>query len=179
MENKDPIAEAKRLRLRANEKRWRERNRDKVLARRARFRERNRERLRREGTEYNRRIGKQPRKPPKPKPPKREKIICDPRVTNLVALARSRAREKGLPFDLKSELLSIPDTCPVLGMPLMKTPGRCTPETPSLDRIVPALGYVQSNVRIISHRANTLKSNGTLEEFRAIVRDLENLPPIA
>ena len=44
-----------------------------------------------------------------------------------------------------------------------------SPASPSLDQIVPGLGYVKGNVQVISHRANTLKSDGTLEEFKKLV----------
>ena len=41
--------------------------------------------------------------------------------------------------------------------------------SPSLDRIRPQLGYVAGNVRVISNRANHLKSNGTISEFEAVL----------
>jgi hypothetical protein len=47
------------------------------------------------------------------------------------------------------------------------------PASPSLDRIDNALGYVKGNVRIISFRANALRSNATLEELQAITRDMQ------
>ena len=174
MKLQDPIQEAKRLARRAAEKRYRIKHYRKVMARRARFRARHRERLRQEAVEYNRARGIGPRII-KLKPPRKERIIADPNVRNLVKAAAGRARKRGMEFDLKSSLLRIPDICPVLGLTLKKTPGRCTPETPSLDRIDSSRGYTLDNVRIISWRANALKNNGTLAEFRAIVRDLENL----
>lgn len=45
----------------------------------------------------------------------------------------------------------------------------------SLDRIIPGKGYVVGNVRIISWRANQLKSNGTVEEFEKIIVDLKKI----
>jgi hypothetical protein len=45
--------------------------------------------------------------------------------------------------------------------------------SPSLDRIVPELGYVKGNVRVISDRANRIKRDATLEELRAIVKYVE------
>ena len=47
------------------------------------------------------------------------------------------------------------------------------PDSPSLDRIVPELGYVKGNIRVISNRANHLKSDATLEEHRKILLDAE------
>lgn len=40
---------------------------------------------------------------------------------------------------------------------------------PSLDRLVPALGYVRGNVRVISHRANRLKGDALIEEIEAVL----------
>ena len=36
---------------------------------------------------------------------------------------------------------------------------------PSIDRIIPELGYVRGNIRTISLRANILRSNATFEEI--------------
>jgi hypothetical protein len=45
--------------------------------------------------------------------------------------------------------------------------------SPSLDRIVPEKGYVAGNIRVISQRANRIKSNATVEELRAVLKDLQ------
>jgi hypothetical protein len=36
-----------------------------------------------------------------------------------------------------------------------------------------SVGYVPGNVNIISFRANTLKNNGTLEEFKKLIKWME------
>lgn len=61
----------------------------------------------------------------------------------------------------------IPLHCPVLGLPLYRNSGGSAqgPNSPSLDRIDPALGYVKGNVKVISSRANSIKSNATPEEL--------------
>lgn len=90
--------------------------------------------------------------------------------------SRIRAKNNGWPFDLAATDLPRPLVCPVLGMVLdySKKPG-CgpLPNSPSLDRIVPALGYVKGNVRIISHKANTMKSDATPEQYAKIAADAE------
>lgn len=53
--------------------------------------------------------------------------------------------------------------------------GKAVDSSPSLDRLIPAKGYVKGNVRVISRRANCLKSNGTLEEFRAVMAYMEGV----
>jgi hypothetical protein len=51
--------------------------------------------------------------------------------------------------------------------------GRSKNHSPSLDRKNSSEGYVPGNVWVISWRANDLKRDGTLAEFRAMV---ENWP---
>jgi hypothetical protein len=84
--------------------------------------------------------------------------------------AKNRAKKRGLPFNIDKSDIVIPDVCPVLGIPLASR-GALSMWSPSLDRIEPALGYVKGNVRVISHRANMLLLNSTLEEARLIYED--------
>jgi hypothetical protein len=87
----------------------------------------------------------------------------------LIRNAKYRASSAGLPFDLTSEDISIPDFCPVLGIPIVYGSKGPKAGSPSLDRFIPKLGYVRGNVAVISWRANNLKSDGTLEEIEAVV----------
>ena len=82
--------------------------------------------------------------------------------------AKSRARRKGLPFEITVEDIVIPDTCPVLGIPLVRAEKLMTDNSPSLDRLNPDLGYVRGNIAIISNRANRIKSNASIRELLAI-----------
>ncbi|WP_209021492.1 hypothetical protein, partial [Proteus mirabilis] len=85
----------------------------------------------------------------------------------LVRQAKRRAARKGLPFDLTSDDIVVPDFCPALGIPLYRAVGRKAqgPNSPTLDRIEPDLGYVRGNVRVISARANQIKSDATPSEL--------------
>lgn len=86
--------------------------------------------------------------------------------------ARKRARELGLPFDLEEDDIIFPKVCPVLDIPIiLKTengPRKRSDNTPSLDRILPELGYVKGNVKIISWRANRLKNDASLADIEGI-----------
>lgn len=84
---------------------------------------------------------------------------------------RLRAKKNGLPFNLEEGDIEIPDMCPVLGIPIKQG----YPNTASLDRIDPSKGYTKDNVRVISHRANSLKSNATVEELELVLKDARNL----
>lgn len=93
--------------------------------------------------------------------------------------AKNRAKDRGLPFDLKVEDIVIPDSCPVLGILLQSTVGKGRVSmkdnwnAPTLDRINSAGGYTKGNVMVISARANFLKNDATLEEMQAILRYME------
>jgi hypothetical protein len=92
--------------------------------------------------------------------------------------AQQSARTRSISFELTvNDVPEIPDVCPVLGIPLFRTNGVQTMNTPSLDRIDASRGYVRGNVRVISLRANILRSNATVEELRLILKDLNKLQP--
>lgn len=99
-----------------------------------------------------------------------KRLVATSPETILLGLARSRALKKGLPFDLTEEDVLIPNFCPVLGIPLVRGSGLGghRPGSPSLDRIRPELGYVKGNVIVISHRANSLKRDATIDELQSL-----------
>ena len=82
--------------------------------------------------------------------------------------ARGRARRSGIRFSLTIEDIEVPETCPILGIPLSRGSGVHSDNSPSLDRVVPSLGYVKGNVKVISNRANRIKSDATPDELLAI-----------
>lgn len=87
--------------------------------------------------------------------------------------ARNRAKRDGLEFTLTLADTQVPMLCPVLGIPLKIGTGHATDGSPSVDRIEPSEGYTSDNVRIISHKANTIKSNATLSEIRLVLAYME------
>jgi hypothetical protein len=88
----------------------------------------------------------------------------------LVRHARARAALVGVAFDITKEDIHVPAVCPLLGIPIRVANRRNDPHSPTIDRIVPALGYVRGNVWVISFRANQLKNDGTPEEHEMIAR---------
>ena len=95
--------------------------------------------------------------------------MIDPRP-QMISNARSRAARAGVVVTIVAADIVIPTHCPVLAIPLFRQLGRkggCD-NSPSLDRIVPHLGYVKDNVVVISNRANRLKGDATLDEVERI-----------
>jgi hypothetical protein len=88
--------------------------------------------------------------------------------------AKNRAKACGIAFDLTVDDLVVPAVCPVLGIPLVVGTGFARDGSPSVDRFDPKKGYVRGNVRVISHKANTIKSNATIEDIRRVLAYLES-----
>ena len=86
--------------------------------------------------------------------------------------AKQRAKKKKIPFDLDMHDVVIPEKCPFLGTPLKAALGKLSANSPTLDRIIPELGYVKGNVLVISHRANSAKNDLSLAELQTLCRNL-------
>jgi hypothetical protein len=89
--------------------------------------------------------------------------------------AKSRAQNKNVPFTITLKYLreAAGDHCPVFGHKFVwgrskLGKGKTTGDSPSLDRIVPELGYVPGNVVFISHNANRIKNDATEKELYAV-----------
>jgi len=90
---------------------------------------------------------------------------------------RKRARQQKIPFELTvHDIPEIPVRCPVLGIEI-KANSEAGPldTSPSVDKINPSQGYVPGNIRIISNRANRIRSDATAEELYKIAQDAETL----
>jgi hypothetical protein len=57
-----------------------------------------------------------------------------------------------------------------LGIPLRLGRGRRTDHSPSLDRIMPELGYVPENIVVVSNEASAMKNNFTVTELLKVAR---------
>jgi len=87
----------------------------------------------------------------------------------LLGLARTRARRKGLEFNISENDIEWGTHCPVLGIEIdYSVRGKHKDNSPTLDRSDNRKGYVRGNVCVISFRANEIKSNGTAEELRLV-----------
>lgn len=95
----------------------------------------------------------------------------------LLHQAKLRAKKQNVPFELTIDDIIIPSHCPILDIELYvsDTGKGPTDNSPTLDKIVPHLGYVKGNVMIISHRANSIKRDATLEEIEKLYLWLKNL----
>lgn len=86
---------------------------------------------------------------------------------------KTRARARGIPFHIKPSDIQIPKHCPILGILLVRNAGHGSDTSPSIDRVNIRRGYYPDNVRVISYRANMMKRDGTLKEWRKLVAYME------
>ena len=88
-----------------------------------------------------------------------------------LAKIKNRAKSQNIPFDLDLEFLTsiATDECPVFKTPFIWGHGNgAHPYRPSLDRVIPELGYVKYNVVFISLKANIIKQDITEKELYAV-----------
>lgn len=88
-------------------------------------------------------------------------------------VARTRARKKDIEFSITKDNIVIPDICPILEIPLSKGDGYL-PNAMSLDRVDNTKGYLVGNVRVISRKANLMKSSLTLDVLEKFIKYIKN-----
>lgn len=81
---------------------------------------------------------------------------------------RSRATRNDVPFSITVADVVIPERCPVLGCSIWRDGGTRRDTSPSIDRLIPKLGYIPGNVFVVSWRANRIKNDGTADEHERI-----------
>lgn len=92
---------------------------------------------------------------------------------------KNRAKRMNIPFNLNPEDIIIPEKCPLLEIPIFIKPykekGSFCPNSPSLDKIIPELGYIKGNIMVISMKANIMKSNASIEELKIFSKNIQKL----
>lgn len=94
----------------------------------------------------------------------KEKRKSNPRFT-LYYNAKQRARRNNIPFKLDMLDIPTPEFCPILGLKLEISDKTVSPNSPTLDKIIPELGYVKGNIQVISNRANSMKNDASISEL--------------
>lgn len=97
-----------------------------------------------------------------------KQFLKDNPENGLLRLARQRCKKSGVPCTIKIEDIVIPEFCPIFGFKLEFGEMENRDNSPSLDRIVPELGYVPGNIAVISFKANRIKNHGSADEHRHI-----------
>lgn len=96
------------------------------------------------------------------------------KIKYLINTKKYWSKKNGVAFDLFPDDIEWPDVCPVLGITLNYAANMNERySAPSLDRVNPSIGYVKDNVRVISYRANQIKSDGSAKEHRLIAKYID------
>lgn len=90
--------------------------------------------------------------------------------------AKTRAKRAGLPFNIEVSDIIIPEKCPIFDEPLdfSRKVGFPRDFSPSLDRIIPELGYTKGNIQVISYLANKMKSNASPKKLLLFAKWINN-----
>lgn len=100
------------------------------------------------------------------------------RLSKLCSMAKNRAQNKNLNFNITKEYLwylweEQEGCCALTGQEFDLTKwgqkGQVNPRAPSVDRIKPNLGYVEGNVRLITYHMNIALSDFGTKEFETLI----------
>ena len=93
--------------------------------------------------------------------------------------SKVRAKQKNLPFNLSTEYLKEiwpeDNKCPALGINMKKGDFCVADHSPTLDRIIPKLGYIKGNVQVVSALANRIMSDATVNQVMAVAKHYEKI----
>lgn len=113
---------------------------------------------------------------------KRRKVLLRNYAERAVVGARQRAKAHDLPCNIDAdfiEQLMVANNwnCAVSGIALVprKPNEKKGPFSPSLDRIIPNLGYTKENVRVVCHIVNCAMNEWGLETLMQLVKAFNKL----
>jgi len=100
----------------------------------------------------------------------------------MFAGSKKRAKEEGRTPDFTLEtiklLAAVTPICPVFGYPLQYGCDKSADHSATVDAYIHAEGHQQSNLRIISRRANTIKNSATTNEMKLLLDAVRSwIPP--
>lgn len=112
---------------------------------------------------------------------KRQRVESQPvrgKMRSMLSDAKRRAKKNQIPFSLTLDWLMEQfgnvTHCPATGIELRwLNQGTCD-DSPSLDKVIPELGYVPGNVEMVSRLANAMKRNATPEQLSIFCRYYSN-----
>ncbi len=98
----------------------------------------------------------------------RERYMNTPANLRLYKEAERRAKKKNQKFDISPSDIIVPEFCPVFSDILLDSHKLYA--CPSLDRLDNTKGYIRGNIRVISHKANSIKGFATAEELYRVAK---------
>jgi hypothetical protein len=89
--------------------------------------------------------------------------------TRLFYATRSRCKRRNIVFLIGKNDITIPEKCPLLGVSFDRDR-----YSPTIDRLIPSLGYIPGNVQVISKKANTMKNDASFEELYSFCSNMSD-----
>jgi ribosomal protein L37AE/L43A len=100
------------------------------------------------------------------------------RMSRTCSQAKIRAKKANVPFSItRQDLIDMfpaDNLCPILKVPFVWGTKHNKDLSPSLDRMIPELGYTKENVRFISYKANRIKNDSTIEILKNLIKYMES-----
>lgn len=100
-------------------------------------------------------------------------------IKRRISRIKKKCKKDNLPFNLTEEYLKkiYPKNgkCPLLNIDMFTNKKYPGPNSPSVDKIIPIRGYVEGNIMWISHKANTIKSNLSIEEMKMLLNNWKKI----
>lgn len=95
--------------------------------------------------------------------------------SRLLRAAKDRCRKSGVPITITVEDIIVPPSCPICEKAIQPAIGSKggSATSPSLDRVVPAKGYVPGNVAVLCKKCNSMKGDMTPEMLRRMADYIE------
>jgi len=143
-------------------KKYRQDNREKIVEYNKKYRQDNKEKM----VEYDKKYRQDNKEKlaansKKYRQGNKEKVV--------VHNTKTRANKNNIPFDIDEDYIKNiwpkDNRCPIFKIKLEQSNLYAGDQSPSLDRIIPKLGYVKGNVQVMSSKANRIKNNATFEEL--------------
>lgn len=103
------------------------------------------------------------------------------RLGSLAHSAKNRAKSKNLPYDINTDYLEElweeqGMQCPVSGrmfdLEAYGEKRQVNPDAPSVDRIIPSLGYVKGNIRLVTYLTNVCLNEYGYEYLLQLCSDI-------
>lgn len=95
-------------------------------------------------------------------------------LRTMISNTKSSAKKRNIFFNLTEEDLIIPEYCKYLEIKLTINAGQgILDSAATIDRIDNNKGYTKDNIQIISHKANTIKNNLSINELRLFFKNVE------
>ena len=114
---------------------------------------------------------------------RQENALTDPikyKAYQLYHAAKARSKSKNIPFNLSLELIEEKmktGKCECTGIEFYIKPYskreeyvQINPHSPSIDRLIPELGYVDDNIQLVCDQFNKMKSDKTMEQTYFLAR---------